>query len=145
MGIVFYYSLIAHPIRYPGINDDGAYILVASLHMMPLSCGTMKQKSGSSKDYPVCDLNFFSTETDRSIMRSPVSGNLRLVELKSLADEKEGEVTTAAFLILSLQSSDKEIAERVRAFGMTVAHLMGCQRILRACGSYAELYRLCFR
>ena len=125
MSIVSYYPLSARFDLYPSINDDGAYISITALHMLPLSRGTVTLRSKDPRDHPVCDPKFFSTETDRFIMRSAIRNNLRLVETEPLADEIEGEVAPVGFPALSSHSSDEEIDERVRAFAVTIAHPMG--------------------
>jgi choline dehydrogenase-like flavoprotein len=125
MSLVSYYPLHARPVLYPSINDDGAYISITALHMLPLSRGTVTLRSKDPGDHPVCDPKFFSTETDRFIMRSAIRGNLRLVETEPLADEIEGEVAPIGFSTLTSHSSDEEIDERVRAFAVTIAHPMG--------------------
>ncbi|KAJ8119092.1 hypothetical protein OPT61_g62 [Boeremia exigua] len=127
MSLIMYYPLPAHPLLYPEIASDnkGSYISVAAIHMQPLSRGTVTLKSADSRDHPVCDPRFFSTNTDKFIMRTAIRDNIRLTATVPLADELAGEVAPVGFPALTLDSSDEDIDARVRALTMTVAHPMG--------------------
>ncbi|KAF3002701.1 hypothetical protein E8E13_010069 [Curvularia kusanoi] len=120
-----YDGRFAPPPLFPTIEEDNAHICFAAIHMLPLSRGTVSLRSADPKDDPVCDPNFFSTETDRFIMRRAVRENLKIVSTPPFADHVEGEVPPLGFPALTTQSSDDEIDARIRAMTMTVAHPMG--------------------
>ncbi|CAO2652567.1 Nn.00g008500.m01.CDS01 [Neocucurbitaria sp. VM-36] len=127
MNMTFYLPMFAHPLLYPTIKEDGSHIGLAALNMLPLSRGTVTLKSADPKDNPVCNPRFFSTATDRYIMRRAVRENLILAETEPLASEIETEVAPAdpKFPVLTSQSSDEDIDARIRAYTATIAHPMG--------------------
>lgn len=127
MSMTFYNPLLAHPLLYPTVKEDGAHICIMTLHMLPLSRGIITLKSANPNDGPMCNPRFLSTNTDRYILRRAVRENLTLVETEPLASEIESEVAPAdpRFPILTSQSSDEDIDMRIRAFAATVAHPMG--------------------
>jgi choline dehydrogenase-like flavoprotein len=125
MSIMFYDNLFAPPGVYADVIDEGTRIAVASIHVMPLSRGTVTLKSKNPMDVPVCDPKFLSTETDRFIMRKAVRENLRLVDAAPLNDEIVGEVPPKGFSALTARSSDAEIDERNAKLATTIFHPMG--------------------
>ncbi|KAJ4985188.1 hypothetical protein SVAN01_09324 [Stagonosporopsis vannaccii] len=127
MSFVMYLPLLPNPVLYPEIVADAeaAYISIAALHMQPLSRGTVTLKSADPNDYPVCDPKFFSTDTDRFIMRAAIRDNLRLAATAPLADEIGDEIAPVGFDPLTERSSDEEIDARVREFANTISHPMG--------------------
>jgi choline dehydrogenase-like flavoprotein len=125
MSLTFYDARFAPPPLYPSIKEDNAHIGIAALHMLPLSRGTVTLKSASPADNPVCDPKFFSTETDRFILRRAVRENLKIVSTAPFADEIDTEIAPLGFPVLTKDSSDDEIDKRTRAMTMTVSHPMG--------------------
>lgn len=125
MSIMFYDNLFAPPGVYADVVDEGTRIAVASVHVMPLSRGTVTLKSKDPLDAPVCDPKFLSTETDRFIMRKAVRENLRLVDAAPLKEEIAEEVPPKGFGALTARSSDAEIDERNAKVATTIFHPMG--------------------
>jgi choline dehydrogenase-like flavoprotein len=93
--------------------------------MMPLSRGTVTLKSKDPLENPVCDPRFFSTHTDRFIMRRAIREGLLLAATSPLGEEIEGEVAPLGSATLTKDSLDEEIDARVRAETMTISHPIG--------------------
>lgn len=127
MSFVMYYPLLAHPVFYPSIvaDTESAYISIVALHMQPLSRGTVTLRSADPKDLPICNPNFFSTNTDRFIMRAAIRDNLRLAATVPLAEEIGDEIAPVGFGTLTESSSDEDMDARVREFANTISHPMG--------------------
>lgn len=125
MSLTFYDARFAPPPLYPSITEDNAHIGLASIHLLPLSRGSITLPSSSPLDNPVCDPKFLSTATDRFILRRAMRENIDLVSTSPIADVIETEVAPLGFPILTKDSSDEDINARIRAMMATVSHPMG--------------------
>lgn len=126
LSLMFYDCFAAPPPLFPSIVlGDGMHVGIATIHMMPLSRGTVTLKSNDPLDNPVCDPRFFSTHTDRFIMRRAIREGLLLAATGPLAEEIEGEVAPLGSVPLTKDSGDEEIDARVRAETMTISHPIG--------------------
>jgi choline dehydrogenase-like flavoprotein len=125
MIVPMYDTVFAPPPIFPTVSNDGKHICLISLHMMPLSRGTVSLRSSNIMDHPVCNPRFLSTNTDRFVMRRALRENLALVSTTPMAEEVEGEVAPLGFQALTVESSDEEIDARIRATSITISHPMG--------------------
>jgi choline dehydrogenase-like flavoprotein len=125
MNLTFYDARFATPALYATISEDNAHIGLAAIHLLPLSRGSVTLASADAKDDPVCDPKFFSTDTDRFIMRHAIRQNISLASTPPFAEVIDNEIPPQGFPKLTTESSDEEIDARVRAMCMTVSHPMG--------------------
>ncbi|KAH7066582.1 hypothetical protein BKA63DRAFT_123525 [Paraphoma chrysanthemicola] len=125
MSIPMYFPLAAPPPLFPTISEDDTHIAFVSIHTLPLSRGVVSLKSADPQDNPNCNPRFFSTETDRFVMRHAVREGMRIAAVSPLAAEIEGEVSPVGFPTLTKDSADEEIDRRIRALTATIFHPMG--------------------
>ncbi|KAF2194683.1 GMC oxidoreductase [Zopfia rhizophila CBS 207.26] len=128
MTIPFYWPMLATSEYNPEIGPlDGTHMALTSLHLLPISRGAITLKSPNPFDNPVIDPRYFSTNTDRYILRRAVREILRLTETEPLASGLVGEAPPVdpRLPALSTKSSDEEIDARIRAFCGTIVHPMG--------------------
>ncbi|ORY09833.1 glucose dehydrogenase [Clohesyomyces aquaticus] len=133
MTIPWYFPIALTPMYNPTIgHDDGKHIAFTSLHLLPLSRGTVTLRSADPSDNPVIDPKYLSTATDRFIMHRAVRATLSFISTSPLAEQLDGETPPApegysgpAWPALTAESSDKEVDDRIRAFTATIAHPMG--------------------
>ncbi|KAF2247021.1 GMC oxidoreductase [Trematosphaeria pertusa] len=128
LNIPMYFPILATPEYNPDIvMGDGKHVALTSLHLLPISRGTVTLQSANPSDNPVVDPRYFSTPTDRYILRRAVRTMLQLTETEPLASELDGETPPADpnFPPLTSKSSDEEIDKRIRGWAGTIYHAMG--------------------
>ncbi|KAJ4358069.1 uncharacterized protein N0V89_002648 [Didymosphaeria variabile] len=129
MLLPFYFPILADLNGYNSeiVVGDGKHIAVTALNLLPLSRGTVTLRSSNPADKPVCDPEFMSTESDRFIIRTAIRMTLTLVSTPPFADVLDGETPPAdsRYPVLTTESSDQEIDERVKGHMQTIAHPMG--------------------
>jgi len=126
MSFVMYGPHLLHSVPYPSIvaDADTVYITIAALHMQPLSCGTVMLKSADPNDYPICDPQFFSTDTDRYIMRAAIRNDFRLIATAPLFDAIGDDIAPVGYETLTELSGDEEIDARIREYANMISHPM---------------------
>lgn len=115
-----------------GINipSDGSHIGSGVIGLTPTSRGTVSISSASITDPPVLDANFYATEADRVVMRASIRDTVRLMQ-----DTPEGkaavesETPPEGYAPLTLESTDKDIDERVSRVGNSIFHAGGTAAI----------------
>ena len=118
--------VVYSPVGAPSIPFDGTYISTSVMLLLPTSRGHVSIASGSSKDPPVIDSNYYSTIADRT---SLIYGTRRV--LQALLDTSAGktfietEVAPPGFPTLTPQSTDADIDARIRAVGSAHHHAAG--------------------
>ncbi|PQE23315.1 glucose dehydrogenase protein [Rutstroemia sp. NJR-2017a WRK4] len=120
-------TMILYSPLAPGVPVDGSFIGTSVMLTLPTSRGSVGLASASSDDPPLIQGNYFSTSTDRAVL---VRGARRLLQCllstKAGRDVVEAEFAPAPGLEpLTLESSDKEIEDRIRMVGSPHFHVAG--------------------
>ncbi|KAL9619299.1 MAG: hypothetical protein Q9160_006064 [Pyrenula sp. 1 TL-2023] len=113
-------------IGLPGLQPpmDGSTITAAVLNLLPTSQGEIKLTSSSATVSPEINPNYYATTTDREILRAGVRNLLQVLD--SFEDGVlDCELVIEPFGALTLESTDEEIDERVRASSSTWYHFGG--------------------
>lgn len=113
-------------VSIPGLQApfDGSIITAAVLNLLPTSRGSIRLTSSSATTSPEIDPNYYATATDREILRAGVRNLVKV--LNSFEDGiLDGELVTDPFGPLSVDSTDDEIDERVKAASSTWYHFGG--------------------
>lgn len=98
----------------PTIPLDGTHIRTCVLSFLPTSRGSVTLKSADPRDDPVIDPEYYKTEMDRYVLRE----GLRIVaKMMREASFVEGENAPGGLRVVSEESTDAEIDERVRFGG----------------------------
>ena len=105
---------------------DGTHISSAVLLLLPSSRGSITLASRKPTDDPIINPNYFSTATDRALLREGVRNVLRTAEKLIKDGVIEREAPPAGYPALrSEKSSDEEIDARIRGFSATMYHPAG--------------------
>jgi choline dehydrogenase-like flavoprotein len=110
----------------PGLQPafDGSIITAAVLNLLPTSRGSIRLASSSATTSPSIDPNYYSTATDREVLRAGIRNLLKV--LNSFEDGiLDGELVVDPFPPLTLESTDDEINKRVKAASSTWYHFGG--------------------
>lgn len=110
----------------PGLQPpmDGSTITAAVLNLLPTSRGEIKVTSTSATVSPEINPNYYATATDREILRAGVRNLLKVLNSFE-AGILDGELVVEPYPALTLESTDQEIDERVRASSSTWYHFGG--------------------
>lgn len=120
-------TILYAPTGIPGIPMNGSFIASSVMLNLPTSRGSVTLASASPSDLPLITSNYFSTKTD---VASLIYGTRRmmqaLLETSAGKDYIEGEeVVPPGQTLLTSESSDEEIEQRIRAAGVAHKHASG--------------------
>jgi len=110
----------------PGLKPpfDGSIITAAVLNLLPTSRGSITIKSSSATVSPNIDPNYYATHADKAILRAGVRNLLKVLD--SFEDGVlDGELVVDPWNPLTLNSTDDDIDERVKATSSTWYHFGG--------------------
>jgi len=108
------------PIAYDAIGGDydksrGRFSFLATL-ARPTSVGSVRLRSTDPSDEPLVDLDFFSTEDDKVVMRKAIKLVLKLVEgLRERGYDIEDDLVPAS-------NCDEDLDAHTRQWGRTIYH-----------------------
>jgi len=105
---------------------DGTHIASSVMLLLPTSRGDVSLASASAADSPVIDPNYYATAADRAALIHGVQ-RVTNVLLETTAGKSfvAGEVAPPGMPVLTPQSEDHVIDERIRAAGVSYAHASG--------------------
>jgi choline dehydrogenase-like flavoprotein len=119
-------TVLYTPTGIPGILMDGNFIASSVMLNLPISRGSVTLASASPSDLPLITSNYISTKTD---IVSLIYGTRRMMKvlLGTSAGKSymEGEVEPPGKTLLTPESSDDEIEQRIRATGIADKHAGG--------------------
>lgn len=107
------------------IPMDGSHIVTIALLYQPTSRGSITLSSADPEDPPVVDPAYYTTQTDKVMLRSAVRNMLRVIETPAMQEVIECETPPEGYPPLTSQSTDEEIDARVAGFGTTIHHPAG--------------------
>jgi choline dehydrogenase-like flavoprotein len=110
----------------PGLRPpfDGSIITAAVLNLLPTSRGSVSITSSSATVSPDIDPQYYATHTDREILRAGVRNLLKVLD--SFEDGVlDAELVVDPWEPLTLDSTDDDIDERVKATSSTWYHFGG--------------------
>ena len=111
-----------------GLQQDGSYVTTSSYILAPTSRGVVSLNSADPHDPPRIDPGYFSTETDRLIMRDTLR---RVAKLLMFADGEAEQIVKEEIPLhksgepLTPELSDREMDERIFAGAESGAHPSG--------------------
>ncbi len=123
MMIVAYGPMAMGPNR--SVPMDGSHISTVALLYQPTSRGSITLSSTNPEDPPVVDPAYYSTQTDKVMLRSAIRNMLRVVETPAMQEVIECESPPEGYPPLTSKSTDEEIDARVAGFGATIHHAAG--------------------
>ncbi|ATZ52510.1 hypothetical protein BCIN_08g02090 [Botrytis cinerea B05.10] len=111
----------------PGVPVNGSFIATSVMLTLPTSRGSLELASASPNEPPIIRPNYFSTAVDRAVL---IHGVRRLLQALTFTqagkDVVESEMSPGPGLSsLTLESSDKDIEDRIRAIGSPHYHMAG--------------------
>ena len=104
---------------------DGTHIATGGLCLLPTSRGTVSLSSDKVDDDPVIDPRYFTTESDKCILRRAVRRSLEVAETPEFQAIVECETPPVGYPVLSSKSSDEDIDHRIRSFAGVWYHAAG--------------------
>ena len=121
--------LVAYGPMALGPNDsvpiDGSNIATIALLYQPTSRGNLTLSSPNPETPPVIDPAYYTTQTDKLILRSAVRNVLRVMETPAMQQVIDCESPPPGFLPLKSTSTDQDLDARIAAFGTTIHHAAG--------------------
>ncbi|KIX99700.1 uncharacterized protein Z520_04336 [Fonsecaea multimorphosa CBS 102226] len=109
-----------------GLSNDGSLICSSTYNVYPLSRGSVSLGSADPAAPPVIDPNYYAAETDRAIFRDALRKHMHVLLGTEIGKSfVAAEVPPPGFPLLSHESSDEEIDQRVRVFAETGSHPCG--------------------
>lgn len=123
MMLVAYGPMALGPNHY--VPMDGSHISTISLLYQPTSRGSITLSSTNPEDPPVVDPAYYSTQTDKVMLRSAVRNTLRVIETPPMQEVIECESPPEGYPPLTSKSTDEEIDARVAGFATTIHHAAG--------------------
>ncbi|KAI1659209.1 putative GMC oxidoreductase [Daldinia decipiens] len=125
-GRVFVETLIFYHPLAPSFPSDGSILCTSTMLTLPSSRGRVLLSKDIDSTTPHIEPNYFTTALDRV---SLIHGVRRLLNVmlgtEALKDYIESELPPPSFTPLTLESSDSEIEDRIRAVGVAHFHAMG--------------------
>jgi choline dehydrogenase-like flavoprotein len=101
----------------PVIPSDGSHVMTFVFDLRPTSAGTLRLNSTDPTDFPLLDLAYYSTERDRSALRTGIRTLAKaLLETPAGKSFISSETVANGFKPILPNSADSEIDARVRAF-----------------------------
>ena len=107
------------------IPIDGSHIATITLLYQPTSRGTLTLSSADPLDHPIVDPAYYSTQTDKVILRSAVRKTLRVIETPAMRAIIDHESPPQGYPPLTSHSPDSDLDARIAAFGTTIHHAAG--------------------
>ena len=107
------------------IPIDGSHIATITLLYQPTSRGTLTLSSANPQDQPVIDPAYYSTQTDKVILRSAVRNTLRIIETPAMQAIIDYESPPEGYPPLTSTSTSSDLDARIAAFGTTIHHAAG--------------------
>ncbi|KAK6955842.1 hypothetical protein Daesc_003486 [Daldinia eschscholtzii] len=125
-GRVFVETLIVYHALAPGFPSDGSVVCASTLLTLPSSRGRISLSQDIDSPTPHIEPNYFTTALDRAALIHGVRRVLKvMLGTEALKDYIETELPPPGLAPLTIESSDKEIEERIRAVGVAHHHAMG--------------------
>ncbi|KAI1407198.1 GMC oxidoreductase [Hypoxylon sp. FL1857] len=125
-GRVFVETLVLYHPLAPGFPNDGSIVCTSVMLTLPSSRGRVSLPQDIDSTNPHIEPNYFTTALDRVCL---IYGARRLLRLmlgtESMRDFVESEVPPPGHTPLTLESSDNEIENRIRAIGVAHFHAAG--------------------
>ena len=113
------------PLTDMRIPVDGSIISIGILNLLPTSRGAITLASSDPAADPLIDPNYYSTNTDRVIMRAAMRRNMSAFETPEGQAVVAEEVPPSGFPALTSKSTDEELDSRVRRCAGTFYHAAG--------------------
>lgn len=123
--LIISYSTLGNTRIDHGVEVDGTHISTGVLNLLPTSRGSVTLATSDPNADPLIDPNYFSTNTDKCIMRTGVRRMLQIMETPSAQAVVTGETVPPGLKPFTSGSSDEEIDERIRRFSGTWYHPAG--------------------
>ncbi|KAJ0166101.1 Pyridoxine 4-oxidase [Colletotrichum tanaceti] len=112
----------------PSLPSDSTYLTTVNVGLHPTSRGSVKLGSSNPYSPPLIDPNFFASEVDRFVWRDSIRRMTRMMiggDTPLSQGIVEAEATPAGLKPFTLESTDEEIEERIRASVIGTYHPMG--------------------
>lgn len=113
------------PLTNMNIPLDSSIISIGILNLLPTSRGSVTLATTSPTDPPLIDPNYYTTETDRCIMRAALRRNIAAFSSPAAKEVVKEEVPPEGYPALTINSTDQELDARVRRCAGTFFHLAG--------------------
>lgn len=123
-----------------GISHDGSYITTSTYNVSPTSFGSVRLVSDDPNAHPMIDPNYYSSEVDRTVMRSALRKIIHLLDTEMGKSFVKEEVPLPGQKPLSSELTDEEIDTRVFDNGESGAHPSGTCGIGRVVDSHLKVY-----
>ena len=108
------------------VPNDGSHLTAGLMTTLPTSRGTITLQSADPNAPPIIDPNYYSTETDRYVVRESYRKLMQFLrETPEYQEIIEKETPPPGLPELSALSSDHEIDNRVGRVGQTMYHPSG--------------------
>lgn len=123
-----------------GVSHDGSYITTSTYNVSPTSFGSVQLVSNDPNAHPMIDPNYYSSEVDRTVMRSALRKIIHLLDTEMGRSFVKEEVPLPGQKPLSSKLTDEEIDTRVFDNGESGAHPSGTCGIGRVVDSHLKIY-----
>ncbi|KAL8914706.1 MAG: hypothetical protein Q9171_000719 [Xanthocarpia ochracea] len=104
---------------------DGSHISTGALLYLPTSRGRVTLASSDPADEPVVNPRYYSTSTDKAMLRSAVRVVAQLMQTSAAEQMVESETPPKGLPVLGPDSSDEDIDGRIRGYSETWHHSAG--------------------
>ncbi|WYZ40069.1 hypothetical protein EsH8_IV_000410 [Colletotrichum jinshuiense] len=112
----------------PSLPSNSTYLTTANVGLHPTARGTVTIASSDPSTPPLIDPNFFGSEVDRFVWRDSIRRMTRMMvggDSPLSQGIVESEAAPAGLKPFTLESTDEEIEERIRATAIGTYHPMG--------------------
>ncbi|KAK1722048.1 uncharacterized protein CLUP02_03074 [Colletotrichum lupini] len=112
----------------PALPSNSTYLTTANVGLHPTSRGSVTLASADPSEAPLIDPNFFASEVDRFVWRDSIRRMTRMMiggESPLSQGIVEAEAPAEGLKAFTLESTDEEIEERIRASVIGTYHPMG--------------------
>ena len=104
---------------------DGSHISTGALLYLPTSRGCVTLASSDAADEPVVNPQYYSTSTDKAMLRSAVRRVAELMQTSAAKQMVESETPPKGLPVLGPDSSNEDIDARIRAYSEIWHHSAG--------------------